>query len=767
MLGVKTAHDLGRAAASEQLGEILACCRIAADCVVLLGWSSEPFPREGVVERGNAGEGRFLTAAIGGGALDRPYFIAVARAPRIAEPGATIRLLGVGRKTPTFALLPETSLDAGTFVLELSRRLGPGIQEAARFFLASFGKSSRQLEGVNVFLAALLDAASDEDGVIEILAPVEGEGVLAQGWMRAARAGELHVLAHGDAFEERQAVCATFERTDLEAPAQGVVILMRGEPAAVGIKRIHLHLNGRLLRLSVLPEVARLKPDDAPNHLRDMLPRLRGDAAIAPLKAAARPRYAGQDTIHTLDRPVRMAVDLAARLPGAGVYLAGWLLDPTAQASSVWLCGGRGRRERIEPRLVRVPREDVSAAFSQDPLFRGRLSGNRHGFCAFLPDADRWGALWIEIEFGDGHFAFLPIAHETVHSPEVRERIHGSVDLHKPSAAEIVEHCLGPLFLAEGEAEGVPAPGRFARPMPSGGAAALIVPVTAPETRLNTLVAGIAARPPGPEIPVLFVCTPAAVGDGGYLARNIAFYGLEAGILLLERDVGFLDALAAGIQAAAQAQAFLVMSPTTHPLSRNWGSTLLAAVEDFGRPLAASPTLLYEDWSVRYAGIDRLRFSEAAPYAESEVHAAGYPRDGRSGMAGDAGAQETLAAAIECCAFTRAAWTLAGGARRGYAAAWAGGLDLFLRLKAAGGRVLWIPGTEAYALDDGGARSDAARTAELVDGWILRARWRPGVSGPGQTEPKRDRAMNDVVGKRRCPPPTHNVPSRPIEGLQN
>ncbi len=161
-------------------------------------------------------------------------------------------------------------------------------------------------------------------------------------------------------------------------------------------------------------------------------------------------------------------------------------------------------------------------------------------------------------------------------------------------------------------------------------------------------------------------------------------------------------------------------------LGKTWLVNLLAALGDGGAPSAVSPTLLYEDGSVRYAGIDAVQFADSAPYGSAVCSRAGYPRGALPPSDG-----RTLACAIECCAMTRSAFEAVGGFSQGYASDSFKGIDLFLRMADAGVRMSWTAAAELYALDDLQAASDATvQVAKLVDGWSFRAAWQDRLSTP-------------------------------------
>ncbi|HYM33354.1 MAG TPA: hypothetical protein VEU47_18795 [Candidatus Cybelea sp.] len=711
------------------IGEIVASHRLAADCVVLLGWGAEPLAHEGaaMLDDRRQDRGRYRAAGwrMDEDGTSRHWFVAALRAPGVGEAadGARLRLHGAGAVRPVLGCLPAFDPTAGAFAGELVRRLGPHSQAATRFLLESFGaRASRGIPAVSALIGAVLLAGSEEDGVIEILGPIAGEGLFLQGWMRHPRVAGPRLLLQGERLEEHAAACATFSRADVEAPALGFVALVRpAEGNAPEAPRfVYFRAGNHLLRLGVLSGAMRLPADEAATHLRETLPHLRGDpAAERALLAAARPRFAGQDTVSGLSRPVRMAIDLAAHVKGAGWYVTGWLLDPMNQVAAVSIHGSDRSAERIDRRWTRVVRADVSAGFAADPLFQGRIGHDKHGFTVFVPhDGDDMRA-WFELELGGGDLAFMPLAVTAMDGTDERRRLLESFDVHKSSAQEIVERQLGPLFAAAAEAPRERTGHSVLRAGNDTSDAVLIVPIVESSLRTNVIAAGLATCGPGDAASIVFVCSPSAAESARSLQRELDFYGLDASVLMADAPLDACDAFGVGV-AATKADKLLLLSPCTRPVTQDWARKLLDALGDGSVPACASPTLLYEDWSVRYAGIDGVRFLDVPPFADATSARAGYPR----GWSRAEAPKVTLAASLEACALTRSAFEKAQGFAGAFALTGNAGLDLFLRMRTAGVRMSWVGEVELYGLDDAvDAGEYWRRTGEMVDGWCLRARW--------------------------------------------
>ncbi len=729
----------------DRLGEIVAGHRLGRDTLILLGWSGEDIPAQGVaiLKKRQQGKGRFGAATWTYGDKRR-WFLIVIHAPEagLSQSGDGFQLHGTGAQSSTIAYMPASILDADGFAGALLTHLGARASEAVRFLMDIFpALSGAAPEPVRILIAAALHAAAEESGVVEILGRADGESLLLQGWIRDPHKVEPRLLIDRGKLEEHDAVFATFSRSDVAAPAMGFVALVRVDTGAAAPRHIYIRSENRFQRLTVLPAAVHLRDEEVPRHLTGLTANLRTDAAGQKVfHAACRPRYTGQDTVSGLNVPVRMAIDMAMRVPGAGWYVAGWLLDPTKLVSSVLLRGTGGLSERLDVNWTRLARADVSAGFSNDPLFAGSINHDLHGFTVFLPHRGEGGRAeesnaWIELDLGGRAYAFMPVGVSTMDGAGDRQRLLASVDLHKAAAIEIIERHLAPLFHARGAAPRKRRTYRAVRTAPRHGRTALIIPIVDTGTKINVVVAHLARCMLPSDAKPVFVCSPAAPDAARRLSRDLDFYGIAADVLVAAEPVDHCEALEVGVD-ATDGPILAFLSPRVHSLGASWLVDMLAALGEGEAPSAVSPTLLYEDGSVRYAGVDAVQFAESAPYGSAVCSRAGYPRgalprnDGR-----------TLACAVECCAMTRSAFESVGGFSQGYASDSFKGVDLFLRMGNAGVRMNWTAAAELYALDDLQAASDSTvQVAKLVDGWSFRAAWQERPSTPSAE------AANDTTG---------------------
>jgi hypothetical protein len=619
------------------------------------------------------------------------------------------------------AYAPPAILEAEAFAAEMLARFGSRASDATRFLMGLFPAISAVPESARVLISAALHAAADEVGVVEILGRTD-EGLLVQGWIRDPHGIEPRLLIDSGILQEHGAAFGTFNRPDLAAPALGFAALVKldDQSLAPPPRQIYIRSGDRYHRLTVLPNVVHLRDEDVPQHLSGLSANLRTDAASQKtFRAASRPRFTGHDTVSSLQLPVRMAIDLAARVPGAGWYITGWLLDPLSLVSAVLLRGPDGLNERLDVNWSRLPREDVSAGFRDNALFGGRITDDLHGFTAFVPAQAAESHAWIELDLANRGCAFMPASVTTVAGMADRKRLMTTVDLYKPSATEIIERQLGPLFHARGNAPKVGVGHRVLRETSCQGRTALVVPMTDNSIKSNVVVAHLARTRVPADVQLVFVCSPTVTDVLRRLPRDLDFYGLSADVLVAVEPVDSCEALEIGAAACGAAN-LVFLSPRVHALGPNWLVDLIAALDDAAKPCAVSPTLLYEDGSVRYAGIDSVEFSAVAPYASAICARAGYPRGAlvRSQM------ESTYCGMIDCCAMTRTAFDAAGGFSHGYALDILKGTDLFLRMSAAGVHVKWAAGVELYALDDLQAVTEhSALVGVQVDGWSFKAAW--------------------------------------------
>src|SRR4051794_21151947 len=175
-----------------RVGDIVAGHRIGADRLLLLAWSEEPLPTEGIAtlrEQRN-GKGRLRAHSWQSPGAPPPaagaswYLLALEiEGAGAAPPGALVALQASGARRPTLARVPEALLDGGEFAARLAAVLGNQQIAVATFLRRVFAGGDGALgPEAGRFLADYFSRVAREDGAIEIVGML-GPGVtMVQGW---------------------------------------------------------------------------------------------------------------------------------------------------------------------------------------------------------------------------------------------------------------------------------------------------------------------------------------------------------------------------------------------------------------------------------------------------------------------------------------------------------------------------------------------------------------------------------------------------------
>ncbi|MBB5753225.1 hypothetical protein [Prosthecomicrobium pneumaticum] len=565
--------------------------------------------------------------------------------------------------------------------------------------------SRRKLAAV----AALVEAGARHDGYVEIVGGFEEGDIFLQGWSAHFGPGTTRVLLAGARTQIAQAAVATFHRDDLSGRAQGfAATLVSPEPIdAAALTRVFFRNREGWHSAEVYDRRILSGPRETPTHARAILARTRGPAdVLAKLRAAAH-RYDGTDTVSSLPIPVRLGLDHATRVEGGGVLIAGWLLDPDRRVTAVTLRRPRGEC-RLDADWTRLDRPDVVRAFEGKPPFGPGLEGgrHRHGFIAFAPafDPDGTSPLHIELSFDLGPPAFLPVIAKRGSYREATLRQLRTIDPREGTFRRVVERQLVPLV----EQAALP-PVKTLSVEPIGHATAeggvtLVIGLDEEATEVAPLLTLLALDPETRGRPIV-IAAPVDLTDalGAELARLARFWRLS--LRLVATDGGdAIDALIAGA-AAAETETVLLLSGALVPGERGWLGQLVAAQAEAGG--IVSPTFLYEDDSIRWAG----------PVFEDGVlvdRRAGYP----AAALAHAAPASVAAANLECALLPRSTALSLEGRARAFLGRERKALDLALALAADGVPALWLPTVRLLSpeIETGGGtlRAHARRIDEIV-----------------------------------------------------
>jgi hypothetical protein len=651
-------------------------------------------------------------------------FICLAPAPVPDRPGAGAILLGrPGR--PLRLILTPKPLALPAFLDMLAEEAGqafPTVVDGLLELLLAGKSNPKRLRAVGL----LLQSVAKPGGFIEVMGPLD-DSVFLQGWTSNFAAGRTKLLiAHGG-LSPAVLEAGTFERDDLGDGARGFFGLLEDCPVRHPgeIERLYFRGNDGWRALEVYERHVLLEPITVPGHLRDGLQNGVAPQATTEKLRRASQRFDGRDTVCLLEVPVRAGIDDATVIDDAGVLIIGWLFDPERKAKAVTLRSGS--QSCVVDRLwTRVQRPDVTNAFMEDPRFGPALAARRnsHGFIVFAPKLipEPGQPLYLEFEIEGTGPAFLPLDPGRGQARRTLERIFGLLDPRSSTASTVVERQVAPALqaaeIAPPRAVETLDVGAFDAEAPLG----LVIGLDHRHRELSALFALLAIDPEIRPLPIVIAAPAESFDRTGAEARRLArFYGLKVRLVVVEGVEDACDALEAGVR-ACRFQTVAMLSGAAQIRMPGWLGRLERAYRGRGGQCVASPTLLFEDDSIRWAGA-WLEGEGAERHVVNRF--VGYPLD----AIGNLGPMEVAAGASECCVLSRAAFLEVGGFARNYFTTAEKGLDLCLKLRMSGAPSLWVPEVEIYVVDDGETqRPHVGALAQLADRTSFDRRWALAIS---------------------------------------
>jgi len=694
------------------------------DTLLIFGTAAMPLPGEAAAELTEAGIVAHFRALSWPRTADEHWFLAVVAADGLSRHRPSrIAVQAPGGRPFGLPRLSHVRIDPGLLFAALQERVPEALPAAFDFLRRAVPTPSPRVQRA---LRTLLSAVSRPDGFGEIFGRFGEEGgLLIQGWTRSLPTGPRDLLLEGEDLVAGTALVGRFDRADLPGDAAGLVAVLADCAADPDqVRRIHYRGTDGWYHLDTFDGRTRLADGVTGPHLRDMLGRLRADAdTLKTLARIANARFEGHETVSRLTQPVRIALDRAVLVPGKGVLVQGWMLDPELRATSVSL-RGPGTAVRIDAGWGRTPRADVTRAFAADPLFAGRLFPglDDHGFIAWVPcDAQPSTGWHLMLEAGADAVGFLPVPTQAP-GPDFAARLLGEMDIDDPRMPELIAGHLGPMLAALGHG----ARPRTAAPAHALGAPArrrdlsVVMAVTDAREDLDVQLSRMATDPDFDGVEIIVAAGPQVTGTfAGRLRAAAGFYRLPVRLVPVPWARHAVEAMAAALP-HVQGARVLLTNACVLPLAAGWLSDLEEVLADADGPALVSPTLLYEDFSIRFAGYRRDPDAADRPGRLVADHV-GYPH----AWLPDHGAQPVAAGSLDCALLptdlARAA--LADGC--GFVGAEAASLDVCLRLTGTGGLCLWTPDVRLVALDEQirGERPYWQRTAALVDRWMFDRAW--------------------------------------------
>lgn len=701
--------------------------------VLLFGWMSAAVPERGIVQlSADAEPGTWHATIWSCEGREARHVVAVLQAENVVRAQALTLVLHA--ETGERLVLPpidRIELDTAP-LLDALRANGADLAAVFDFFKHILtGRDNAQAASprIQAFLLAFLNAVSVHDGFIEIIGRPECEGLLLQGWSMHLEPGVLDFGCLHTGLETFEAAVACFERPDLLSTACGVVAFMKDARSVDvnGLSRVFFTSNGTYYHLDVV-EKRLVLFEQVAAHLKDMVPRLQGPAApVGMLKRVCRPRFPGHETVSSFAAPLRLAPDVVLHAPGSGIFISGWLLDPRQSVRMVLLKSTGNFYARIDQTWARSPRPDVTSGFASDALFTDLLRPweNQHGFLAFVPRQQAIAAdevHYLEVVLEDESCVFLPLKFSEVDPQVLLRQILDSISIDDPAIEHIVASHLGPLVSALTTSRPPAAPASaisFGRP-PAHPRVSAIVPLSCGWANFDINLARFAGDPDFRQVELIVV---APQSQGSCVAQALRRYGPfydAGGVLVLSAEpLDFASALEAGSR-FARAEQLLFLSPSVFPQENGWLGRLIEVIETETDAAAASPTLLYEDDFVRFAG------GADADHGDDGVAGDRFRGYGRHWLHGER-TQAVSAGTAECCLVRKNVFQALAGFSHEFLESDLRNRDFGLRLQGAGGRLYWVPSLRLYAADDDQAEPQDhwTRVRRLIDAWSFANKWSP------------------------------------------
>lgn len=710
--------------------DITAAILLDDDTLVLFGAIDRALPAQGAVHLDGSVEGRYAGRSWADAEGER-WFLGGIRVPGLAQMRPSrVELADEKGERLVLPRLSNVRTNPSHLVSAL-KGFQPGALAVALDFAIQLAASSKdgaenESDRIGRLLSGLAQEVSQPDGFAEVFGRFRDGSLMLQGWARSFRNGAQKILIEAEETAAYRATAGAFARPDLPPEASGVMAVLTDQtPLPTAIRRIHYRAAEGWRHLEIFEHRTILPDGVASAHVRDMLGNIQDAETRQRMTRIAASRYNGAETVSRLDIPVRTGLDMALRVPGAGLFVAGWLLDPTRQVRAVTL-KGPGVAVRLDEGWSRLARRDVTEAFQHDGLFAGRMipGQDQHGFTAFAaePSGLPPGAEFhLELELADDRFAFLPLSCLPP-APEALRRMLSLVNLDSPSIDTLIARHVGPMLrTARSRSGALPSTGvhPMGRPV-KAPRVSVILPVTDGREDVDLNIARLAIDPDFAETELLVV---AAAGTherlGGAVRQAAAFYRMAVTFVAAPDATDAFEAMAAALP-HARGERVLTLSPSVLPTEKGWLSALERVSRKSGGPVMVSPTLLYEDHSIRFAGIMAVEGSDGAKTFERRF--AGYPRDWLK----EQDAATVDAAAPECALLPKDALVRALATMGSYMGADHKGLDLCLRLRALGGACVWLPRVTLVALDEQprDAHADRWRRAgAMVDRWSFEDIW--------------------------------------------
>lgn len=420
--------------------------------------------------------------------------------------------------------------------------------------------------------------------------------------------------------------------------------------------------------------------------------------------------------------PFGGSLDMALDDHSGGLFLRGWLRDPLGLVTGLSLRSGFGDQPLPADSLIRFARPDLVKKFADAPH---GSPGLKAGFVAHLPDAAlRPAAQWtLRARLATGDLMTL-VAPPAVTSPVLaRDRILGAIapahvtpDILARCIALPVERLHRRVMAARRAAEVV----RIGAPVPAP-VISLIVPIYRNVHYLRHQLLSVARDPTLAEAELIYVLdSPEQREDLEHMLRGYhRLTRLPLTLVVQPMNYGYGSACNAGA-AEARAPVLLLLNSDVVPAARGWVRPLLAALREQPRLAAVGPKLLFANGSLQHAGL-RFERTDSGQWYNAHFYK-GFPRSFPAAQV----PREVPGITGAAFCVRQEAFRAVGGICTDYVVGDYEDSDLCLRLRADGGGIGYIPGSELFHFERQSISMHAGYTRTLAATYnrtLHHARW--------------------------------------------
>lgn len=397
---------------------------------------------------------------------------------------------------------------------------------------------------------------------------------------------------------------------------------------------------------------------------------------------------------------VSAAIDHAYSVPGVGVFIIGWLLDPAQRVTEMKVRTKAGDSSNVLDSRIRIDRPDVVAEF---PSKVSSHDGNGVGFAALARVKLTGG--WpldravLVLSASDGTELLVGLPDDRRRQLSVQGVIQDILRRVPLSSTDSLHRHLAPAITAIWAAR--PQYDRADQEIimgtrPSDPDVSIIIPVYGRYDLVDYQLSQFAADPEVSNAEIIYVIDDPRIAQAAasLCSERHSLYRVPMRLILASRNRGFAGAINAGL-ARATARNVLLLNSDVMPVRPGWLGRLLEVQAGLPEYSLLAPRLLFPDGSIEHEGIE---FAQTAGLPGIWINR--HPGKGlpASSLEGER-LLEVPAVSAACMVARREDIERLGGLSEDYVIGDFEDSDLCLKARGRGGRAYVAPWVELYHLE--------------------------------------------------------------------